>query len=443
MSDPEQSVDSKPSPDSEVTSDRYGSGEEAAQPGDSSVGPTATSAASLPSDPPSADAPSELSADAPSELSADAPSELSADAPSHATGDAPHSESGARKRSSIRPVRPDWKPSARPLSNPPRPMVVVYSGDRDRPDRWWDESEPASYPASLESDTPLPPEPTLSARELRPPPAARFPQIVPPAPDASIAPPPDFAATAPRALTSEDSDGKSTEAPVALSAAASSEPSLRAAVGGARPKRASAESAPELPKPVWFNSATRRRAAIVLVGAILGAYIAAHRPSPKAESSPEVSVKLTGAPEASVAAASEPAPMGEAPVAAPPIQPEIAPPLEAEAASPAKIEEPAPPPEPGVASPVVIEVVPWDAKVLIAGVAQPGPPFVINVPAGKRVAVEVARRGFAPRRVVVDGQEAKLTIGLLRNRAAPASPQVDTDPADPGKDSRLRVRSGL
>ncbi|MGC4062392.1 MAG: hypothetical protein QM749_16735 [Aquabacterium sp.] len=45
-------------------------------------------------------------------------------------------------------------------------MVVVYSGEGDRPDRWWDER---GYPQSLDSDTPLPPEPSLSARDLRPP----------------------------------------------------------------------------------------------------------------------------------------------------------------------------------------------------------------------------------------------------------------------------------
>jgi hypothetical protein len=96
---------------------------------------------------------------------------------------------------------------------------------------------------------------------------------------------------------------------------------------------------------------------------------------------------------------------------------------------------------------VVIEVVPYDAKVLLAGVAQPGPPFVISVPAGKRIALEVAKKGYAPRRVVVDGSESKMTIGLLHSRGprveAPPPRAPEADPGESAKDSRLRVRSGL
>lgn len=373
--------------------------------------------------------------------------------------------SGARKRSSIRPAPADWRPSTRAVSNPPRPMVVVYSGDRERPDRWWDESPALADSQSVEANTPVPPDPALSARELRPPPAARFSEdsnaSAEDAPSAQ-----QFSTIIPPAGSAADTS--ETEAPVALSSAARALPlSLQGAPRISEPPRLSDA---DLVHKKRERASLARRAAVIVVGAFLSAYFVTQRvafhkneaarargektsqhvaepaaalePSVVNAATPETSargdsagseVRLVDAPPPSVAEASPPASAAEAP------QP---PPSAADTA-----EEP-PPAKPGSRT-VLIEVVPWDAKVLLAGVAQPGPPFVVTIPQGKRIAFEVARRGFIPRRVVVDGSEPKLSVGLIRPRGShvepppPPAARPETDAEDAAKDSRLRVRSGL
>lgn len=375
--------------------------------------------------------------------------------------------SGARKRSSIRPAPADWRPSTRAVSNPPRPMVVVYSGDRERPDRWWDESPALADAQSVEANTPVPPDPALSARELRPPLAARF-------PDASSASADDapsvqqFSTIIPPAGSAADTS--ETEAPVALSSAARALPlSLQGAPRISEPPRLSDA---DLVRNKRERASLARRAAVIVMGAFLSAYFVTQRvafrkneaararadktsqnvaepaaalePSVVNAATPEASargdsagseVHLVDAPPLSTAEASPPASAAEAPGS---------PPTAADAAE----EPPAPPAKPGSRT-VLIEVVPWDAKVLLAGVAQPGPPFVVTIPQGKRIAFEVARRGFIPRRVVVDGSEPKLSVGLIRPRGSrveappPPTARPEADAEDAAKDSRLRVRSGL
>lgn len=332
-------------------------------------------------------------------------------------------------------------------------MVVVYSGESERPDRWWHESGQPSYPPALDADTPLPPEPALSARELRPPPAARFPEIVPPAPEQSVTGTAKFPSVA---LTSAANtlDPGATEAPVALSSLESSGSLLRVAESRPRaPARSEQVADSDARRVGSLRRASGRRAAIVIAGAFLGAYIAAQRfaaraPAPIVE---KVSANVAASVSADTAPAAQPEPAAPAPPEPAPAQPESAPvsaiSAPSEAAPADSIEAAAA--APSGARTVVIEVVPYDAKVLLAGVAQPGPPFVVSVPEGKRVAFEVARKGYAPRRVVVDGSESKLTVGLLHNRGlriepAPAAPRPpEPEPGEPGKDSRLRVRSGL
>ncbi|MGC4062393.1 MAG: hypothetical protein QM749_16740 [Aquabacterium sp.] len=183
---------------------------------------------------------------------------------------------------------------------------------------------------------------------------------------------------------------------------------------------------------------TARRAAVVVVGALLGAYIAVRKPTPDAAELPQAS---QAASENIASAALNASPEPPAPAAPAPVE-------AAAAAAP----EPSPPPAPASEVPrsstaVEIEVVPFDAQVVVAGVAQPGPPFVIDVPPGKRMVFEVARKGYVPRRVVVDGHEAKMTIGLLRRggRGVEPAPAAESaaEPGEATKDSRLRVRSGL
>ena len=373
--------------------------------------------------------------------------------------------SGARKRSSIRPAPADWRPNARAVSNPPRPMVVVYSGDRERPDRWWDETPALADSLSVEADTPVPPDPALSARDLRPPPVARITEDSS-ASDDDLPSVQQFSTIIPPAGNAADTS--ETEAPVALSSAARALPlSLQGAMRVSEPPRLSDADLRSIKRE---RASLVRRAAVIVVGAFLSAYFVtqrvAFRKNEAARALAEKASQHVGAPSTPNvtevpqplpnAAEGPPAPASafEAPVPPPSVAEAGQPPASAaEAPPPAEsAEEPSEPAPPAAKASrtVVIEVVPWDAKVLLAGVAQPGPPFVVTIPQGKRIAFEVARRGFIPRRVVVDGSEPKLSVGLIRPRGArvevappPAARPAESDAEDGPKDSRLRVRSGL
>jgi hypothetical protein len=63
---------------------------------------------------------------------------------------------------------------------------------------------------------------------------------------------------------------------------------------------------------------------------------------------------------------------------------------------------------------VTLEVRPPDAKVNQRGVAVPGPPYVFDVPKGKRITVEVARAGFVTRKVVIEDKKPLISLGLVR-----------------------------
>jgi hypothetical protein len=74
-------------------------------------------------------------------------------------------------------------------------------------------------------------------------------------------------------------------------------------------------------------------------------------------------------------------------------------------------------------------VLPIDAKVVYRGVKHPGPPYEVEVPIGQKIAMEVARRGFVTRRLVVDGSEPQVTVALIRERSSPTkSPEVNSAP---------------
>jgi hypothetical protein len=65
---------------------------------------------------------------------------------------------------------------------------------------------------------------------------------------------------------------------------------------------------------------------------------------------------------------------------------------------------------------VTIQVLPVDAKVVYRGVKRPGPPYEVDVPIGKKIALEVVRKGFVTRRLVIDGSEAKVSVALVAER---------------------------
>lgn len=65
-----------------------------------------------------------------------------------------------------------------------------------------------------------------------------------------------------------------------------------------------------------------------------------------------------------------------------------------------------------------MNVVPHDAKVVLRGVAQPGPPYVFELRPGQHFAVEVAREGYVTRRAVIDGSAPELTVSLFYDTKA-------------------------
>lgn len=59
---------------------------------------------------------------------------------------------------------------------------------------------------------------------------------------------------------------------------------------------------------------------------------------------------------------------------------------------------------------------PPDAKVGRRGYTQKGPPYEFEVPKGKRIALEVVKKGYVTRKVVLDGSAPRVTVGLTKSR---------------------------
>ena len=70
---------------------------------------------------------------------------------------------------------------------------------------------------------------------------------------------------------------------------------------------------------------------------------------------------------------------------------------------------------------VELVVEPLDTKVGYRG-AEVKRPYVFNIPRGKRMAVELARKGYVTRRVVLDGSQAMVRIGMRLNTPVPKKP---------------------
>jgi hypothetical protein len=67
---------------------------------------------------------------------------------------------------------------------------------------------------------------------------------------------------------------------------------------------------------------------------------------------------------------------------------------------------------------VRLEVIPADAQVGRRGFTQKGPPYYFDVPKGKRVELEVVRKGYVTRKVTLDGRSPRVVVGLAKARAA-------------------------
>jgi hypothetical protein len=66
---------------------------------------------------------------------------------------------------------------------------------------------------------------------------------------------------------------------------------------------------------------------------------------------------------------------------------------------------------------VTLEVFPPNAKVTYAGGGFTGPVGEIDIPRGRRVALQIAHKGYATRRLVLDGSKPKVAIGLVKQPA--------------------------
>jgi hypothetical protein len=95
------------------------------------------------------------------------------------------------------------------------------------------------------------------------------------------------------------------------------------------------------------------------------------------------------------------------------------------AAAPKKVEELPLPAAPAAATPVAgdtvkveLSVYPYDAAVGYLGIMQKGGPrYTFEVPKGKSIAVEVARKGYGTRKVTLDGTQTQLSIGLRKTKS--------------------------
>jgi hypothetical protein len=63
---------------------------------------------------------------------------------------------------------------------------------------------------------------------------------------------------------------------------------------------------------------------------------------------------------------------------------------------------------------VTLEVFPPDAKVTFRGGGWTGPVGEVDVPRGQRVVLQIVRKGYAARRLALDGTKRKLAVGLIK-----------------------------
>lgn len=250
------------------------------------------------------------------------------------------SEPLAARRSSLRPAPPDWQPPVQ--HRVPSPMVVVYSGESERPPPLWD-STPSDRPTRTDFRPAAPTQPLEPAEKL---PASRV-------------------------------------------------------------------SEPEAPAPLpgTISEWKRRARPFLLLGVLglVGGVLALqfHREPPASRSLEQTPATLVTSAE--VKKGRDP-PARESVRARP------------EAAAPASSTSPVantwaagPTPAEGVPARtrVTVRVYPPDSVVVRRGRRMAGPPYWVDVPKGKRIAIEVARPGFVTRRAVLDGSEPSVWVGLV------------------------------
>jgi hypothetical protein len=73
---------------------------------------------------------------------------------------------------------------------------------------------------------------------------------------------------------------------------------------------------------------------------------------------------------------------------------------------------------------VTLEVFPWDAEIYRFGKRIGQTRVSLDVPEGERIRLEIGRAGYVTRKLVVDGSEDRLFVGLKETAKAPAKAPV-------------------
>jgi hypothetical protein len=301
------------------------------------------------------------------------------------------------RKSSIRPM-PDWRSPAMSLPRMPTPMVVVYSGDGRRPRPKRDPEDAPSRPSNIGLEQLGFREPFGLAEDLDDSESDGQAASGSSSQRHEVGPPPSSAAR--RVL--DDSRQKF----------ASVGPAAYAAVGRAYH---------------WLSHSRLGPAALVaFVAAVIITLLLVTRPEPapaplpRAESEPD---RAQGTATEQRAAAPAPKHEDIVRLRQPPASDTNDPQRQSGTSEKARR--------------VTIKVLPVDAKVVYRGVKHPGPPYEVEVPIGKRIALEVARKGFVTRRLVIDGSEPQVSVALIREHhsqtkspEAPAREEVHDRPLE-------------
>jgi hypothetical protein len=313
-------------------------------------------------------------------------------------------------------------------------MVVVYAGQSERPPLSFEGEDEAALDRAFGPQTPPAPAPFLLKRDLASPALPTFEGFE------------GEATTRPRLATladfSEPNSASELEPPQSLAPTRTADDAPAVAVSAQAIPR---DSIPPVPDPQPRTSrppVARKRAArwpyVMLASLAVGGLVSigVHRQRRLAESA---SVAAVEKPPVKVVAASVAEPVR-------PAAPQLTIPVPNDSPT---TNEPAAVQARPTSTLVVLDVTPWDAKVAVKGVQQSGPPFVFDIPPGKRIVTEVARRGFVPRRVVIDGSTPRVTIGLLSTKVAhwrdnlkASVPGAKANP-DAVKEPEAPVQSGL
>lgn len=318
------------------------------------------------------------------------------------------------RKSRLRPPPPDWQPQQRSDPRAATPMVVVYSGDSERPAPDWSQDYQSSRltlseTPHLPTHEPFPLASDLEAssgRTLRLP-ALQHEQLL--------------AEVDARAADAAVQNSKSDEAPP--------ESRAKPAIKSNQP--------PQAKRGRWGVWAALLVCAGTLVAvwtrlphgqAPLVATVAPNRAEPVNQSSAAAPVAdpIPTVADAIPVAAAEPSASATPAVTETAAEAPVPEPSAAPAASAAPSAQAAEASPPAHTVRVVLDVSPRDSKLTVDGVERAGtPPYRFDVPRGGHIILKIERQGYITRRVDLDGNKAALAVGLLRKHRGGAKHSAD------------------